>query len=116
VKTRANAACANASRRWAAASVILAASLMVTGHAYALKFAPTHDAREGAGGRDGANAAGTGVAGATGSSADGLRNADSFENNPLAFLSALKRRCPQILEDPSSYDDDIVALCLQTRK
>jgi hypothetical protein len=38
-----------------------------------------------------------------------------FGGDPLA-QAALDRRCPEILADPTWYDDDIIALCLQARK
>jgi hypothetical protein len=40
---------------------------------------------------------------------------DPFASDPLA-RAALDRRCPEILADPTWYDDDIIALCLQARK
>ena len=38
-----------------------------------------------------------------------------FGGDPLA-QAALDRRCPEILADPTWYDDDIIALCLRARK
>jgi hypothetical protein len=40
---------------------------------------------------------------------------DLLGSDPLA-RAALDRRCPEILADPTWYDDDIIALCLQARK
>jgi hypothetical protein len=40
---------------------------------------------------------------------------DPLGSDPLA-RAALDRRCPEILADPTWYDDDIIALCLQARK
>ena len=42
-------------------------------------------------------------------------SADPFGADPLA-LAVLERRCPEILADPTWYDDDIIALCLQARR
>jgi hypothetical protein len=111
VKTCANIENADASRRWVKIGVILIASLMATGHAQALKLGPTHSLRDG-----GADLSGEGLAGSNVLPGDESANSGGLDNNPVAFSNALKRRCPQILEDPSSYDDDIVALCLQARK
>lgn len=41
--------------------------------------------------------------------------ADSLGDDPLA-RAVLDRRCPEILADPTWYDDDIIALCLKARK
>ena len=40
---------------------------------------------------------------------------DPSGGDPLA-RAVLDRRCPEILADPTWYDDDIIALCLQARK
>jgi hypothetical protein len=106
---------ASAPRHWATISVALLASLIFVGQAQALKPGPAHGLRDRAV-DDGGNLSVEGVASSNGSPASESANSDALDNNPVAFSSALKRRCPQILEDPSSYDDDIVALCLQARK
>jgi hypothetical protein len=115
VKTCANNKFASAPRYWAAIGVVLVASLTPVGYAQALKLGSTHGPHDGAA-DGGASSWGEGVAASNNSASDQSANWDGLDNNPAAFSTALKRRCPEILEDPSSYDDDIVALCLQARK
>jgi hypothetical protein len=98
VRTYRKAKCDNAVGCLLAAGAVAAVLAMSAGPARALRVNDAHGVGIGPGAR-------TSVG----------DSPDPFGGDPLA-RAALDRRCPEILADPTWYDDDIIALCLQARK